>query len=68
MYTLCIIWMYVLSDFTITSMEKEIIYIFSKCYIERDAPTYVKYVVFQLPTHMKALLFEHPFYIQLLFF
>ncbi len=49
-------------------MEKEIIYICSKCYVERDAPTYVKYVVFQSPTHMKALLFEHPFYIQLLFF
>jgi hypothetical protein len=67
MYTLCIIWMYVLSDFTITSNGNEI-YICSKCYIERDAPTYVKYVVSQSPTNMKALLFEHPFYIQLLFF
>jgi hypothetical protein len=67
MYTLCIIWMYVLSNFTITSNGKEI-YICSNCYIECDVPPYVKYVVFQSPTYMKALLFEHPFYIQLLSF
>jgi hypothetical protein len=39
-----------------------------KCYIERDAPTYVKYVVFQSPTYMKALLSKYSFYIQLLSF
>jgi hypothetical protein len=39
-----------------------------KCYIERDASTYVKYVGFQSPTFMRALLFKYPFYIQLLSF
>jgi hypothetical protein len=39
-----------------------------KCYIECDASTYVKYVVFQSPTFMRALLSKYPFYIQLLSF
>jgi Zn-finger protein len=44
-----------LFDYTTTSNGKEI-YMCLKCYIERDAPTIVKYVVFQSPTYMKALL------------
>jgi hypothetical protein len=56
-----------LSDYTTTSNGKEI-YICSKCHIERDAPTYVKYVVFQSPTYMKAFFSQHPFYIQLFSF
>jgi hypothetical protein len=48
--------------YEITSNGKEIC-IHLKCYIERDAPTYAKYVVFQSPTYMKALLSKHPFYI-----
>jgi len=49
-------------------MERRYIYICSKCHIERDAPTYVKYVVFQSPIYMKTLLSQHPFYIQLFSF
>ncbi len=41
--------------FTITSNGKDI-YIY-KCYIECDAPTYVKYVVFQSPTYIQLLSF-----------
>ncbi len=48
--------------YTITSNGKEIC-IHLKCYIEHDAPTYVKYVVFQSPTYMKAFISKHPFYI-----
>jgi hypothetical protein len=47
--------------YTITSNGKEIC-IHLECYIERDATTYAKYVVFQSPTYMKALLSKHPFY------
>jgi hypothetical protein len=35
-----------------------------KCYIEYNALTCGKYVVFQSPMYMKALLSKHPFYIQ----
>jgi hypothetical protein len=64
-----------LSNFIITAHGKEIyiyiyiyIYICLKCYIEHDAPTYVKYDVFQSSIYMKALLSKHPYYIQLLSF
>jgi len=58
-----------LFDHTTTSNGKDMcVCVCSKCYIEHDASTYVKYVVFQSPTYRKALLSKHPFYIQLLFF
>jgi hypothetical protein len=49
-------------------LKMERIYIYSKCYIEHDMSTYVKYVVFQSPTYMKTFLSKHPFSIQLLLF
>jgi hypothetical protein len=39
-----------------------------KCYVEREAPTHAKYVVFQSPIYMNALLSKHPLYIQSIFF
>jgi hypothetical protein len=56
-----------LFNYMTTSNGKEI-KMCLKCYIERDASTYVKYVVFQSPTFMRALLSKYPFYIQLLSF
>jgi len=48
--------------YTITSNGKEIC-IHLECYIERDATTYAKYVVFQSPTYMKAPLSKSILYI-----
>jgi hypothetical protein len=56
-----------LSNYATTS-NGENMFLCLKCYIEYNAPTCGKYVVFQSPMYMKALLLEHPFYIQFLFF
>jgi hypothetical protein len=39
-----------------------------KCHIERDVPTYVKYVIFQSPTYMKALFVSTSILYTIMFF
>jgi len=56
-----------LSDYTTTLNGKEI-YICSKCHIERDVPTYVKYVIFQSPTYMKAIFVSTSILCTIMFF